>query len=1379
VEGGTPVVGHGIESVSWIAIQAGEHTLPDGTIIKAGFATADNTFDPVAFDTPFDAGVTPAVLTQVSSMNDLVQTVTTRHTAVTETGFSVRVQERQANTPAHNAEIVGWIAINQATGTSIDAGTTGTIVNEAGTNIAFDQDFGASPVFLAQMQTENDTDTATVRGTALSGTSASVFAEEEQSAEVDVTHAAENVGYVALGTGVIFSTPPVLNGDPTGDNPLIPLVIRNNPTTPGLDANYLRYTGEDHVVLGGTAGNDTIISSIGDDTLYGDAGDDRLEGGDGVDIIFGGTGDDIITDQGGDDNLQGQDGNDAIHGGNGVNLILGGFGNDFIITGEDESEAFGGPGNDFILGIKPVEMIFGNEGDDWIEHGMADGSAGENFDTRGLDSIVGNDVFIGDTISDRMLGEGGDDIMMGNGGQVDRYIGASGFDWALFKSDKLAANVDLNLRAFDETPLPLSAASTLARFESTEGLSGSSLSDILRGDDADAVAIAASGFRGSILTNFDLIAGLREFVAEAGDGADLTEGTADDQFGAGNIILGGDGSDIIEGRGGDDLIDGDLALNVRISVRDAAGVELDSVDSMTGLLTNATLGWAGRRLSDLIFSGEINPGQLEIVREILPGTAGAFNFDTAQYSGNLLDYTIAVDDGGTPLDFSDDVVTVTHNLVDPDTGLVTVGPDGIDRLTHIERLQFNDQAVVLVPGLNSEPVGNLTILLASSNVPITDPNVGQLLSVSIADVADADNISPANPDGLITGPVTYVWQFEPRPGTGIFEDIIIATGLGDLRATGQTFLVSPDLDGLAIRVRAIYQDANGVLEQVFSEVTDPVVGGGVGNAPVAAPLTTLNGAVEDLDFIGTLAGLAIDPNGDALTFSVVDDPDPLAGDVVVNPDGTFTFTPNADFFGTASFTFVANDGVLDSNIGTVEIVVTNVDDAPEAEDPAILGPLVEDTQLIITAAQLLANVTDIDSLIPDEIQIFNLVASSGVLVDNLDGTWTFTPDADDQTDVTFTYDISSDGGITLVPHEATLDLLPANDVPVGVGLGTNTVAEFAANGTLVGTLSAFDVDGDPLTFTLLDNAGGRFTLAGNQLQVANGILLDFEQAASHSVTVRASDGVGFTDQTFTINVTDINPEILTGTANDDTLFGGAGADRFNGAGGNDVLRGNGGADRISGGAGNDRIVATIGDGNDRYDGGAGTDTLDLRLTTAGATVNLAATTITSAQIGTDRIAGFERVIGSQGNDTLTGTDGANYLDGQGGNDLLNGGNGADTLLGGDGFDTINGGAGNDIITGGAGNDIMNGGTGNDRFVFTVGFGNDIINQFDANPAGGGQDRLDISALGITAADFGSAVAISVVGLSTQVAIAGQTITLIGVGGFGGNTLSQADFILAP
>ena len=61
-----------------------------------------------------------------------------------------------------------------------------------------------------------------------------------------------------------------IHNDPTEAALLsLPLVIRDNPDTAGPDTNYLHYTGEDHVVLGGTSGNDIMISSIGDDTHLG------------------------------------------------------------------------------------------------------------------------------------------------------------------------------------------------------------------------------------------------------------------------------------------------------------------------------------------------------------------------------------------------------------------------------------------------------------------------------------------------------------------------------------------------------------------------------------------------------------------------------------------------------------------------------------------------------------------------------------------------------------------------------------------------------------------------------------------------------------------------------------------------------------------------------------------------------------------------------------------------------------------------------------------------------------------------------------------------------------------------------------------------------
>jgi hypothetical protein len=204
--------------------------------------------------------------------------------------------------------------------------------------------------------------------------------------------------------------------DPTGGSILTPLVIRNNPNTVGLDTNYLRYTGTDHVLLGGSSFNDILIGSEGDDTFYGDDGNDRLEGGSGNDQYFGGAGHDIITDLFGDDIIRSGAGHDAINAGQGVDLIVADEGQDFIVLGADLlDEAFGGVGNDFVLGSKTTEQTLGGEGDDWIEVGAWTGAVGDNFDDQfQADAVKGHDVFHGDGGFDEFIGEGGDDVWFGS-----------------------------------------------------------------------------------------------------------------------------------------------------------------------------------------------------------------------------------------------------------------------------------------------------------------------------------------------------------------------------------------------------------------------------------------------------------------------------------------------------------------------------------------------------------------------------------------------------------------------------------------------------------------------------------------------------------------------------------------------------------------------------------------------------------------------------------------------------------------------------------------------------------------------------------------------------------------------------------------------------
>ena len=658
---------------------------------------------------------------------------------------------------------------------------------------------------------------------------------------------------------------------------ITPLVIRDNPNTPGLDTNYLHYTGSETVVLGGTAGNDILIAgSSDDDTIWGDAGNDRLDGGDGNDNVFGGAGDDIITSAGGNDNLDGGDGNDVIFDSHSMlpldlgNLIKGGKGQDFIYTFEDISTVFAGEGNDFILGAKSNLPEMGGEGDDWIEWGTQDGAPGDNMNPFLLDDIPGNDIFVGGSGFDEMIGEGGDDIFVGSDGQT-KMDGMSGFDWATYKNDKFGITVDMRLPIFAPahgnpigtlaTAVGQSPSSILDRFAEVEGLSGSKFADILIGDNQDANIIATITAKGSVLTNISLINGLQEFLDQA---MGMPAGAHVTSFGTGNIILGGDGSDIITPLGGDDLIDGDKWLNVRVSVRQSwdpvtntpVGPEIASFDSLNSptLLQN-------------MLNGVWNPGQLQAVREILPGTANATgrqdNFDTVNFQGRLADYTIAVNgtvltpaqiallNGGTGIG-AEAVVTVTDNSLTP--------RDGIDRLVHVERLQFSDQAVVLRQGLNAQPVGQLGVLGATGvgGTPETGDTlkVSTLLDGTIIGVTDADN-----PGGTIRNGVTFTWQQEKVPGSGVFEDIVLLggrVGIGFPIASTNELKVTDALTGLALRVKATYQDAHGVTEQVFSAPTAAVVVGVPAPPPAFVP-PPVNAATSegkgvhfirsDLDFI--------------------------------------------------------------------------------------------------------------------------------------------------------------------------------------------------------------------------------------------------------------------------------------------------------------------------------------------------------------------------------------------------------------------------------------------------------------------------------------------------------------------------------------------------
>jgi Ca2+-binding RTX toxin-like protein len=1213
--------------------------------------------------------------------------------------------------------------------------------------------------FLSELE-GNSFASLIMRNTDLRHLPGDIFATPDWTLEVD-----QSTQFTGL--GVDNRADPTWADEDLANNPFSLMVSRNNPATAGPDTNYLRYNGVGHVVLGGTAGNDILIAGIGDDTIWGDGGDDRIEGGNGADILNGGDGDDIITDLAFDDNIKGGDGNDVIHAGEGIDLVIGGRGNDFVNLGAGEGdEVFAGLGNDFITGDGTLTGLVGGFGDDWVESAFGIGGlTGDNADVDGSalnfageDPNGGHDILIGGGAPNDFDSFGGDDIMVSGFG-TDRLEGFIGFDWVSYQNNsQFGATADMLVSAFGPPIPPNDPGATLDRFDMVEGLSGSQLSDILRGDDRrNAAGLEPELNLDGHELNAEGIAridGLGAFLGQAGAGVNGIVGDADDMFTGGNIIMGGGGSDLIEGRGGNDVIDGDAYLTVAIGVdRNRDGDFLDANERVNGM----------REIQNEMIAGTLRPDQLGLIREI--NYSATADIDTAVYSGNRADYFIEGQDTleGISDQNGDGFIQVLHFARDAQGVIVPgeAGIDGIDLLRNIERLQFNDLTLNLVDTPNLGPVGAPTIDNQNPQEDVT------LLTADVSGVTDPNNTFTG---GVITGAISITWQMLDGD-TGLWEDIFIVGANGNegpVPATGPTFTPGQDQAGAAIRVRMNYIDQNGVLETVFSAPTNPVIA--TNDAPVGALVIS-------------------DPSptqGDLLSANIAfSDPDGIHGAV-------FTFQWQTSVNGVNGWVDIVGATGQQFIPGAAEVglflraVVTYTDDAGFNEIVAsaatdIVGTVITGTN----GNNTLGGTAGADRLIGlDGADTLNGLGGGDVL-DGGNGTDTLNGGA---------------GNDTLLGG-AQVDTLNGGDDAdtLNGGTGNDNVNGDGGDDTFVYAFGdgADNMNGGAGTDTLnISGTDGANTLDvvynGSLVSVEGGTVASIERvnanlrlgvdtltyagtAAAFALTVNLSTGAatGFTSITGVENV--------IGGSGNDTLIGDANANTLDGGD-------NGGADSITGGLGNDTMLGRGGDdnffatapasgtdGNDTINGGAGVDIYSLAATTNGAVIDLVAGTATSGQIGTDTLTGIEGVVGSAAADTITGNGATNILAGGGGDDIIDAGGGADTVFGGQGNDTINGGGGVDFIHGEAGNDTMTGGTGNDRFVFAGAFGNDIITDFDENP-GGGQDLLDVTALGVTAANFATSVAIAQVGANVVVTINGQTITLLGEVVA---NITAADFIVGP
>ncbi|HYH66804.1 MAG TPA: Ig-like domain-containing protein, partial [Urbifossiella sp.] len=360
----------------------------------------------------------------------------------------------------------------------------------------------------------------------------------------------------------------------------------------------------------------------------------------------------------------------------------------------------------------------------------------------------------------------------------------------------------------------------------------------------------------------------------------------------------------------------------------------------------------------------------------------------------------------------------------------------------------------------------------------------------------------------------------------------------------------------------------------------------VNDAPVAAGQTVTT--AEDTPASGQVR--ATDVDSPSLTFTVA--AGPANGSLVLNTNGTFTYTPNANYNGPDSFTFTASDGTADSNTATVSITVTAVNDAPVA-----LPQSATTTEDVSVSGTVVATDTEGSAL---TYAVVEPPAHGTVTLNRTTGAFVYAPNADYFGDDCFTFQ-ASDGNLVSNVAAVSIRVAAVNDDPTAVA--DSLAVNEDSGGTTVAVLAndSFAPDtGETLTVQSVGPAGnGVASLAGGVVRYTP----NPNYNGPDSFTYTVSDGNGGTATgTVRVTVTAVNdrPTVAApsaATTAEDTVL------ELTALGGVSV------ADPADGSAGTFTATVSATNGTLTGTGFTGSGTASLSVTGTQATVNAALATV--------------------------------------------------------------------------------------------------------------------------------------------------------------------------
>jgi VCBS repeat-containing protein len=547
----------------------------------------------------------------------------------------------------------------------------------------------------------------------------------------------------------------------------------------------------------------------------------------------------------------------------------------------------------------------------------------------------------------------------------------------------------------------------------------------------------------------------------------------------------------------------------------------------------------------------------------------AFSFLSAGETYVMV-YTVrATDNDGTPLSDTETVtITITGGNNTPNV-FVDAGDSAAETLSETNgALTTTGTLSVTDPNVSDIVTSSVTGVVASGTTTGLGSNNAALLAMfsSTANVLDntetSDKLTWAFNSGseafnyLATGEsltLTYTIEVEDSQGAIDTQAVTITiTGTADAPViTGGPDTSSLTETNAGLSDSGTFTVTDLDLTDNVTAAVDSVVVTGTGASSVPAGLTNatlrsflsvtptailngtqtsntltwnFNSGSEAFDFLATNETLVL-----TYTVSATDDDGSPLSDTE-NITVTITGTNDGPIAVVDSNTAVEAGGVYNGTLGTNPSgnVFDNDTDADVVDTKTVTG---------VSAGTAASAVGSVSS---------GVMGTFGSISIAADGSYTYTVDNSNPTvqalrtisdtlqDV-FTYTMRDTDGVTSTT-QVTITIQGANDTPFDIVGGGLNVDENATNGTLIGSVLGQDLDsGDSFMYNLLDSAGGRFAIDNaGQITVANGLLLDRENHASHTITVQVVDASGATfSKNFGIAINDVDEFDVTLAADTD------------------------------------------------------------------------------------------------------------------------------------------------------------------------------------------------------------------------------------------------------